>query len=316
MPPTTASAAELASQVLQLAGQIAHAGQLPPAAVTRNARPLAPDLAALPPARVRDDLQRLITAPQVDLALQWLHDAGALAVLLPELEATVDFTQEAGRRHKDVWKHTKQVLRQAAARPVVRWAALLHDIGKVPTREFRPGGKVTFHGHPEAGARMLDAIARRLAFPAELRARVRFLVLHHLRANQYDGTWTDSAVRRFDGEMGEHLEDLLDLSRADITSARPQKREQALVQIEELVGRIYALREADSRVPPLPSGIGHHLMERFALPPGPLIGKIKQRLEEAIAQDRLQPHQEVGYYLDFIEAQGGVVGVLGQAPPA
>ena len=101
---------------------------------------------------------------ELDEGLQWMHDVGLLAVLLPELEATVDFSQEAGRRHKDVWEHTKQVVRQSVPRPAVRWAALLHDIGKVSTREFLPDGRVTFHRHAEVGARMFDPIARRLGF--------------------------------------------------------------------------------------------------------------------------------------------------------
>ncbi len=96
----------------------------------------------------------------LDVGLQWMHDAGVLAALLPELEATVDFSQEAGRRHKDVWEHTKQVVVQSVPNPLVRWAALLHDVGKVPTRVMLPDGKVTFHRHAEVGARMWDPIAQ------------------------------------------------------------------------------------------------------------------------------------------------------------
>lgn len=253
---------------------------------------------------VRAALQQVILGAQVQPALQWMHEVGLLRLLLPELEATVDFTQEMGRRHKDVWKHTKQVVDQAVADPVVRWAALLHDVAKVPTRAFGPGGKVTFHGHAELGARMFDRIARRLSFPKKLRSQVRFLILHHLRANQYDGTWTDSAVRRFDREMGEHLPRLLDLSRADITSARPHKRQSALDQIAELWQRVEALREEDARVPPLPSGLGNAIMERFALEPGPIIGKLRRALEAAVEAGELQPQQESDYYLAYLEERG------------
>ena len=80
---------------------------------------------------------------------------GILPVLFPELAATVDLVQETGRQHKDVWAHTKQVVRQTVRRPLVRWAALFHDIGKVPTRTFTDEG-VHFHGHAEVGARMFD----------------------------------------------------------------------------------------------------------------------------------------------------------------
>src|SRR5262249_47071716 len=182
----------------------------------------------LPAAEVQASFSTLPPRREVPAALQFLHDVGLLTIWLPELEATVNFSQEAGRRHKDVWEHTKQVVRQSVPRPHVRWAALLHDIGKVPTRTFTPDGGVHFHRPSEVGARMFDAIARRFQFDRPTHKKLRFLILHHLRANQYDGSWTDAAVRRFDREMAAHLEDLLDLSRADITSARPGRREAAL----------------------------------------------------------------------------------------
>jgi poly(A) polymerase len=239
-------------------------------------------------------------AEEAAAALQWMHEVGILAVILPEVAATVDFTQEMGRRHKDVWKHTKQVVSQSVQQAQIRWAALLHDIGKVPTRSVAADGKVTFHGHAEVGARMFDRISRRLEFPKPLRGKVRFLILHHLRANQYDGAWTDSAVRRFDREMEDHLEDLLHLSRADITSARRHKREAALNQIEELLARIVALREIDSRKPPLPSGLGNEIMARFNLEPGRIIGDLRRELEQAVEAGSLEPHREPDYYLDFL----------------
>ena len=184
--------------------------------------------------------------------LQWMHESGVLGVVLPELAATVDFSQEAGRRHKDVWEHTKQVVVQSVANPIVRWAALLHDIGKVPTRVLLPDGRVTFHRHAEVGARMWDPIARRLGFDKTERRDIRFLVLNHLRANAYDPGWTDAAVRRFDKEMGDHLDDLLELSCADVTSRRPGRRQEAIRNVEALRDRILAIRDLDARVPPLP----------------------------------------------------------------
>ncbi len=223
-----------------------------------------------------------------------------MALWLPELAATVDFSQEAGRRHKDVWEHTKQVVWQCVPRPDVRWAALLHDIGKVPTRTFTPDGGVHFHRHSEVGARMFEDVARRFAFERPTKQKVKFLILHHLRPNQYDGTWTDSAVRRFDRELEAHLSDLLDLSRADITSKRPGKREAALRSISELAQRIEELRAADAIQPPLPSGIGNVIMQHFGLGPSRRIGELKERLEAAIDAGELEPRREAEYYLAFV----------------
>jgi poly(A) polymerase len=249
---------------------------------------------------VRDALSRMLVGREVHLALQWLHDVGLLAVWLPELEATVDFSQEAGRRHKDVWEHTKQVVRQAVPRVELRWAALLHDIGKVPTRTFTPDGGVHFHRHSEVGARMFDDVSRRFAFERPARQKIRFLILHHLRAGQYDGSWTDSAVRRFAREMEAHLVDLLDLSRADITSKRPGKREAALRSISALSQRIADLAAEDAVQPPLPTGIGNVIMEKFALPPSRQIGEIKHKLEAAIESGELEARREPEYYLAHV----------------
>src|SRR6185436_13332718 len=212
--------------LLDVACRVAEQGYLPPPEVTLAAREAAGDVANVTPARVRAALEAVIMAPRLGEGLQWLHESGVLAHLLPELDATVDFSQEAGRRHKDVWEHTKQVVLQSPARPIVRWSALLHDIGKVPTRVMLPDGRVTFHRHAEVGARMFDSVSRRLGFDREQRQRIRFLILHHLRANAYEPGWTDAAVRRFDHEMGACLDELIELSRADVTSKRPGRRDE------------------------------------------------------------------------------------------
>jgi poly(A) polymerase len=265
------------------------------------AREQASRCADLPPDQLRAATEAILMSSGVPAGLQWLEEAGALATLLPELHATVNFSQEAGRRHKDVWEHTKQVVWQAAGRPLVRWAALLHDIGKVKTRTFTDDGKVHFHRHSEVGARMFEDISRRFRFDRESSRTLRFLILHHLRPNQYVASWTDSAVRRFEREMGSYLPDLLDLSRADITSRRPGKRQLALCNIDALSGRIGEVRAADALRPPLPGGIGDAIMERFHLPPSRLIGDLKRSLEAQIEAGTLEPYMEASYYLPHVE---------------
>ncbi len=164
---------------------------------------------------LRSRLDRVMLGKDPESGLEALLASGALDVLLPEVKHLVGFG-DGEWRHKDVWKHTKQVVRQAVPRLEVRWAALFHDVGKVKTRSISPTGEVHFFGHAEVGARMFDKMERRgrlFSHEQALRDQVRFLVLHHLRASQYDGKWTDSAVRRFAREMGPALEDLLCLSR-------------------------------------------------------------------------------------------------------
>jgi poly(A) polymerase len=280
----------------------------PADALTQVAADHAPRLLDADKARTRAAMEQVILGHDVDTALEWLHVTGVLAALLPELAATVNLVQEAGRQHKDVWAHTKQVVRQTVRRPLVRWAALLHDIGKVPTRTFTPEG-VHFHGHAEVGARMFDKIHSRFAFARDERQTIRFLVKHHLRTNQYGETWTDSAVRRFHREMGPHLTDLLDLSRADITSKRPGRRRQLLEQISALAERAERLAEADAKLPPLPGGVGDAIMAAFALPPSRLIGDLKRALEGAIAAGALEPRREDAYYVAHLARAGLVPGL-------
>jgi poly(A) polymerase len=253
---------------------------------------------------VRARLDRVIMGQDPERGLDELLEAGALAAIFPEVHAMVGFG-DGEWRHKDVWKHTKQVVWQAVPRIELRWSALFHDIGKVKTRSISPDGKVHFLGHAEAGTRMFDKMDRRLALfspePA-LKETVRFLILHHLRANQYSPDWTDSAVRRFARELGEHLDDLLCLARADITTKRPEKKRRGLQQIEELQQRIGQLAAEDALVPPLPSGIGDAIMRTFGLPPSRKVGEVKRLLDEAVAAGDVAPHQPAEAYLEFLAA--------------
>lgn len=262
---------------------------------------------------VRSRLDRVLMGNDPEAGLDALLSQGVLGQMLPEVEAMVGFG-DGEWRHKDVWKHTKQVVRQAEPRLEVRWAALLHDVGKVKTRSVGPDGQVHFFGHAEVGARMFDRMERRLHLfgrDSSLRKSVRFLILHHLRAAQYEGSWTDSAVRRFAREMGGELDNLLCLSRADITTKRPEKKKRGLRQIDELSVRIGKLAEIDAKVPPLPSGVGNDIMEAFGIPPSRLVGDIKKALEAAVEQGEIPGQQESAFYVDFLRENKERFGIPG-----
>jgi poly(A) polymerase len=260
---------------------------------------------------LRARLDRLVMGEDPERGLDVLLEGGALAALFPEVHAMVGFG-DGEWRHKDVWKHTKQVVRQAVPRLEVRWAALFHDIGKIKTRSITADGKVHFLGHAEVGTRMFDKLDKRLGMfvhEPTLKTTVRFLILHHLRANQYSPDWTDSAVRRFARELGAHLDDLLCLASADITTKRPEKKRRGLQQIEELQLRIGKLAEEDARVPPLPSGIGDALMVAFDLPPSRKVGEVKRALEEAVMTGEIAPQQESEAYIEFVRANRERFGI-------
>jgi len=280
----------------------AERGCLPQSEVTEICKEYGPALGKKGGPAVLEAFTACLLTRDVDAAIEWLDAVGFLPEYLPELTATRDLTQEAGRHHKDVWEHTKLVVRQAVRRPALRWGALLHDIGKTPTRTFTNKG-VHFHGHAEVGARMFDRVGRRIPFERPMRRKLRFLIRHHLRAAQYSPQWTDSAVRRFDREMGEHLGDLLDLSRADITSKRPGRRQAILRQLSLLWDRIEALRAADAVVSPLSKGIGTTIMTHFELPPSKLIGDVKRALEAAIEAGELEGGHDDDYYVRWLESE-------------
>jgi poly(A) polymerase len=264
-------------------------------------RPAPTELRSLRVDTVRHHLDRMLLGRHTQEGLDALHVCGVLEVWLPEVSAMIGFG-DGEWRHKDVWKHTKQVVWQSVPRLEVRWGALLHDIGKMKTRKIEPSGEVHFFGHSEVGAAMFrKRVGKRLGFTGELYERIHYLILYHLRASQYDGTWTDSAVRRFSREMGDGLKDLLDLSRADITTKRPERRKRGLRQISELSERIERLQVEDAKLPPLSKGIGNAIMAHFQLAPSRRIGELKNLLEAQITAGSLEARREDAYYLAWLE---------------
>ncbi|MGB3052466.1 MAG: HDIG domain-containing metalloprotein [Polyangiales bacterium] len=265
-------------------------------------RPAPAEWRAVPVSVFREQMDRLLCAKFPEPGLDAIELVGGLDAWLPEVAAMVGFGDNEWR-HKDVWKHTKQVVKQSVPRVEVRWGALLHDIGKPKTRRIDERGNVSFHGHAEVGAAMFrKRVADRLGFEGEQRERIHFLILHHLRAAQYDESWTDAAVRRFYKQMGEGLRDLLDLSRADITTKRPEKRRRGVRQISLLAKHIRDLQEEDSKVAPLPKGLGTVIMKEFGVPPSKRLGDLMKQLTTAVESGDVESEQAAEYYVAYLAA--------------
>ena len=272
-------------------------------------RPTPAEWRSVPVSDFRAQMDRLLTAKHPEPGLDAIESLGCLDVWLPEVAAMVGFGDNEWR-HKDVWKHTKQVVKQSVPRPEVRWGALLHDIGKPKTRRIDERGNVTFHGHAEVGASMFrKRVAERIGFEGAQRERVHFLILHHLRAAQYDEDWTDAAVRRFYKQMGDGLRDLLDLSRADITTKRPEKRRRGVRQISLLAKRIRDLQEEDSKVAPLPKGLGAVIMSEFGVPPSRRLGDLMKQLTAAAEAGEVESEQSAEYYVEYLSAHRAEFGL-------
>ena len=248
----------------------------------------APALATISRERVRDELEKLLLGPAPARGIRLLCDLGLADFSLPDVPKLRGMQQDMAQgRHKDVFSHTLQVLDRTPPRVALRWAALLHDIAKPATKHVE-NGKVTFHGHDHKGERMARRIMTELHQPGELVERVGRLVGLHLRANAYEGEWTDSAVRRFVREVGDDLiEDLLALSRADVTTGRVERRTAIARSVAELERRIQALR-AQEDIASLSSPLdGLDLMQLFERGPGPWIKPIKDHLTELVIDGAL-----------------------------
>jgi poly(A) polymerase len=241
------------------------------------------ELARITAERVQAELSKLLLGGRPRVALELLVDTGLAEVVLPELPALRMAADEHGQ-HKDVYAHTLQVLDQAIdleSSPdlVLRWAAVLHDIGKPETRRFEPDGRVTFHHHEAVGARMARARLRELKYSKDLVDEVAQLVFLHLRFYGYGrGEWTDSAVRRYVVDAGPLLDRLHKLVRSDCTT-RNQRKAAALSSaydaLEERIARLREKEELDSIRPDLD---GNEIMAVLGIPPGPLVGRAYQHL--------------------------------------
>jgi len=235
---------------------------------------------------VRDELEKLLLGAAPSRGVRLVCDLGLAEFSLPDLPKLRGMQHEQGR-HKDVFTHTLQVLDRTPPRLALRWAALLHDIAKPATKRVE-NGKVTFHGHDHKGERMARRILSDLHQPSELIDSVGRLVGLHLRANAYEGAWTDSAVRRFVLEVGDDLiEDLLLLSRADVTTGRVERRAAIARSVAELERRIQELR-AHEDIARISSPLdGADLMRVFERGPGAWIQPIKDQLKELVIEGEL-----------------------------
>ncbi len=248
------------------------------------------------------EMNKILVGAAAADGLTFLASTGVLAHLWPAGQAMVDFRADQGRyHHKALWPHTLGVVSQAPARIAVRWAALLHDAGKVTTRSVDAAGDVHFFGHEAVGSAIADEAARRFRFGRELHQRVRTLVSLHQRPALYDRSWSDGAVRRLIRDAGDAFEDLLDLSRADVTSHRPGVRDGVLVRLGELQTRAAELFRKDGQAPLLPKGIGQAIMRHFDIPAGPRVGELKERLEQAVLDGVLPRDAGPGAYLTYLE---------------
>ncbi len=229
--------------------------------------------------RIQAELDKLICGAHPREGLSLLVDTGLADHVLPELPK-LRLEIDEHHRHKDVYEHTLIVLDQAIAQEVtgpdrvLRWAALLHDIGKPKTRRNEPGNRVSFHHHEVVGAQMTKRRMTALRFPKEVTSDVARLVELHLRFHGYGtGEWTDSAVRRYVRDADHLLDRLHKLTRADCTTRNKRKAAALARTYDQLEERIAKLADEEELAKIRPELDGNEIQEILGIPPGPMIGK-------------------------------------------
>jgi poly(A) polymerase len=249
--------------------------------------------------RITDEFLKILESPKPSVGLVLLYYSGVMEIIFPEIANLAGVEQRKDYHHKDVFFHTCMVVDNIAKvteNVWLRFAALVHDIAKPPTKKFVEGIGWTFHGHEEMGARMMKSIFKRMKLPLNKLDYVKKLVRLHLRPMALASEEvTDSAIRRFIVDAGEDLEDLITLCRADITSKDPRKVSEYLDNYERVMKKVWEVEEKD-KLRAFQSPVrGEVIMEICNIEPSRKVGEIKKAIENAILEGKIGNNYEEAY---------------------
>ena len=259
--------------------------------VRRALEEMAPQLGRITAERVAAELDKLLLGPDPVAGVDLMVQTGLGEVVLPEVGA-MRMAIDEHHQHKDVYQHSLTVLRQAieleggsgvgsSADLVLRWAALLHDIGKPATRRHEPDGGVSFHHHEVVGAKMTRQRMRALRYSKQMVDDVSQLVYLHLRFHGYgEGRWTDSAVRRYVTDAGPLVDRLHKLVRADCTTRNKRRAARLQATYDDLEHRIEVLAAQEDLARVRPDLDGNEIMRILDIPAGPQVGRAWNHLKE------------------------------------
>ncbi|ETB03315.1 poly(A) polymerase [Mycobacterium avium subsp. silvaticum ATCC 49884] len=272
---------------------------------------MAPQLARISAERVAAELDKLVLGDDPVAGIDLLVHSGMGEVVLPEIGG-MQMAIDEHHQHKDVYQHSLTVLRQAIALEddgpdlVLRWAALLHDIGKPATRRHEPNGGVSFHHHEVVGAKMVRKRLRALRYSKQMVDDVSQLVYLHLRFHGYgDGKWTDSAVRRYVTDAGPLLPRLHKLVRADCTTRNKRRAARLQAAYDRLEARIAELAAQEDLARVRPDLDGNQIMEILGIPAGPQVGEAWRFLKELrLERGPLDPDEATAELLSWWRSRG------------
>ena len=247
--------------------------------------------------RIAVELNKIMMARHPSIGFELMQRSGLLQILLPELAALDIVEQKNGRAHKNNFYHTLEVVENISAPEGalwLRWAALLHDIGKTKTKRWDPQQGWTFHNHNYVGAKMVADIFRRLKLPlgAEMKYVQKLVDLHMRPQAIADEVVTDSAVRRLLNDAGDDIDDLMTLCEADITSKNEVKKKVFRENFRMVREKLADLKEKDYKRLLQPVIDGNEIMEMFHLQPGPIIKVLKDAMKDAVLDNRVPNERE------------------------
>lgn len=274
------------------------------AALERNAE----RLSIISGERIIEELNKIMRAPLPSIGFVELQRSGLLPIILPELSALDNVETRNGKSHKNNFYHTLEVLDNVARRTDnvwLRWAALLHDIGKAKTKRWEPAVGWTFHNHNFVGEKMTPALFRRLKLPLDERMKyVKKMVGLHMRPIVIaDDIVTDSAVRRLLFDAGDDIDDLMLLCEADVTSKNAQRKRNFLNNFKLVREKLVAIEEKDRIRNFQPPVTGDEIMRRFSLPPCREVGLLKAALKDAILDGKVPNSYEEALAFVLQEAE-------------
>ena len=247
--------------------------------------------------RIKDELNKIIMAPHPSIGFEYLQRSGLLQIILPELSALDIVEEKNGRKHKNNFYHTLEVLENVCLHSDnlwLRWAAILHDVGKTKSKRWDGNIGWTFHNHNLIGAKMVPQIFRRLMLPMDMKMKyVQKLVEMHMRPIVIaDDIVTDSAVRRLLNDAGEDIGDLMVLCEADITSKNEVRKKMFLENFRMVREKLTDLKKKDYKRLLQPVIDGNEIMEMFNLKPSREVGTLKQYLKDAVLDNKVENERE------------------------
>ena len=241
--------------------------------------------------RVTEEIIKTLRTRKPSIGFYVMQSAGLLPLVFPEIAILGGVEDRDGQRHKDVFHHTLKVVDNAAERTdkmKVRFAALVHDIGKPATKKFIEGTGWSYHGHEELGRKMLNTVGQRMRLSKKLTAYLKRMTRLHLRPIALaQEEVSDSGIRRLIVEAGENLEDLMILVRADVTSKDSRRVKRYYGNFDRVMDRIEAVVEKDTMRAFQSPLRGDEIIKLLGVPPGPVIGQIKSAIEEAILEGEI-----------------------------